>query len=181
MTSIDQRTRTEAAYFSYGTQFYVSARFAVSNRFIEIAGRLFHDAVEFYLKGVLSRTMPHDERKSLDHRLNDIWIHFKRVANDPDLDRFDYTIQTLDVLWDLRYPDSPRARSPRGFLLSWVEEEFVIPERKVGEKAYQLAPSRVEELVRAIYRVAGVDIEAIRRGLGPQARYVFDHMTPIGC
>ena len=181
MTTTGQQTRTEAAYFSYGTQFYVAARFAISNRFIQVAGRLFHDAVEYYLNGVLSRTMPHDDRKDLNHRLNDIWSHFKRVANDPDLDRFDYTIQTLDVLWDLRYPDSPPALTPRGFLLSWVEDEFVIPERKVGEKSYLLAPSRIEELVHAIYQVAGVNIEAIRRTLGPQALYVFDHMNPPGC
>ena len=179
MTTTGQQTRTEAAYFSHGTQYYVAARFAISNRFIEVAGQLFHDAVEFYLKGVLSRTMPHDDRKNLNHRLNDIWSHFKRAANDPDLDRFDYTIQTLDVLWDIRYPDSPPALTPRRFVLSWVEDEF--PEREVGEQSYLLAPSRIEELVRAIYQVAGVDIEAIRRTLGPQALYVFDHMTPIGC
>ena len=102
----DERHETEGAYFSYGTQYYVAARFAVSNRLTHIAGQPFHHAIEFYLKGVLSRTMPYDDRKDLNHRLNEMWRLFKQVAGQPDLDRFDYTIRTLDWFRDLRYPDA---------------------------------------------------------------------------
>jgi hypothetical protein len=180
-TATDERHWTEGAYFSYGTQYYVAARFAVSNRLTHVAGQLFHHAIEFYLKGVLSRTMPYDDRKDLNHRLNEMWKLFKQVAGQHDLDRFDYTIRTLDWFRDLRYPDAPPALRPRTFVLSWVDDEPPIPEPEADRKFCLLAPSLVEELVRAIYRVAGADIEAIRRTLAPPALHVFDHMDPIRC
>jgi len=156
-TVTDERHWTEAAYFSYGTQYYVAARFAVSNRLTHVAGQLFHHAIEFYLKGVLSRTMPYDDRKDLNHRLNEMWRLFKQVAGQPDLKRFDYTIRTLDWFRDLRYPDAPRALTPRTFVLSWVDDEPPSPESEDDRKFYLLAPSLIEELVRTIYLLAGAD------------------------
>jgi len=44
---------------------------------------------------------------------------------------------------------------PATFVLSWVDDEPPIPESEDDRRVYLLAPILIEELVRAIYRVAG--------------------------
>ena len=40
-------------------------------------------------------------------------------------------------------------------MLSWVDDEPPLPESEDDRRVYLLAPILIEELVRAIYRVAG--------------------------
>ena len=170
----------EPEYFSYAIQFYVAARFSVSNRFTPVVGELFHHAIELYLKGVLTRTMPYEDRMALKHRLNAIWREFKRATGAPGLERFDPTIRTLHRFSHLRYPDDPRARAARTYVLDFVDDPAPIPEADgTGRQFYHLAPNEIAELVRTIYHVAGVEPNAFHETLTPQARHFFDRLDPI--
>jgi hypothetical protein len=60
--------RLEAAsrlFFSTGTQYYVSGRYAVTAGLSPVAGNLLHHAVEMSLKGGLARSMELKELKDL--------------------------------------------------------------------------------------------------------------------
>ncbi len=63
-----------------------------------------------------------------------------------------------ETLKGLRGPDAPPALRPATFVLSWVDDEPPIPESEDDRRVYLLAPILIEELVRAIYRVAGRDL-----------------------
>lgn len=102
--SRDQIDGLKVQFFTHGTQYYVSARFAVTAALAPVSGNLFHHAVEMLIKGALCEHLDESQRKRLGHDLIPLWGAFKSQVSDPKLDRFDRVIEELDRFEDIRYP-----------------------------------------------------------------------------
>jgi hypothetical protein len=102
---IQQQTQQREIHFwERGCQNYIAGRFAFLAGLHPIAGNQLHHAIEFFLKGALSKSRTLDELRQ--HRLTDLWAAFKAEnANTTSLARFDAVVATLHAYWDLRYPD----------------------------------------------------------------------------
>jgi hypothetical protein len=75
-----------------------------------VAGNLFHHAIEFYLKGDLSRSVPRrDLRKRggrSGHNLECLWKVYKENHSVSALSAFDGCITDLQKFETIRYPDA---------------------------------------------------------------------------
>jgi hypothetical protein len=92
-------------YFNLATQYYVTARWATLSISGTVAGNLFHHAVELYLKGDLSRSMPRNQLKLFGHNLSRLWEAYKRKYSAVDLSSFDSSVKQLHKFETIRYPD----------------------------------------------------------------------------
>jgi hypothetical protein len=91
-------------FFQLGTQYYVAGRYACFAYSNPVAANLLHHAVEMFLKGELSRSIPLKKLKEdLGHRLPKIWDEFKIIA--PSLSAFDAVVAKLQKFEDIRYPN----------------------------------------------------------------------------
>jgi hypothetical protein len=98
--------RQEESFFERGCQYHVTGRFAFMAGLHPVAANLLHHAVEFVLKGALSKSQSMENLRKHLHRLPDVWNAFKtETGNTTPLARFDTVITTLHAHWDLRYPD----------------------------------------------------------------------------
>src|SRR6266481_4758116 len=93
-------------YFNLATQYYVTARWATFTISGTVAGNLFHHAVELYLKGDLSRSMPRNQLIIFGHDLSRLWKAYKRKYAAVDLSSFDNCDKALQKFEIIRYPDS---------------------------------------------------------------------------
>src|SRR5260370_6131973 len=102
---MQQRIMQQKSFWDRGCQYYVTGRFAVAAGLNPVAGNLLHHAVEFLLKGALSKTQTLDDLRKHSHKLLKIWEVFKTAIGDAALGRFDPAIAALHAYEDLRYPD----------------------------------------------------------------------------
>src|SRR5260370_15917615 len=101
-----QLTQREIQFWQRGCQNYIAGRSAFLADLHPVAGSLLHHAIEYFMKGALSKNRTLDELRRLLHRLPDLWAAFKAEgAGALSLARFDAVVATLHAHWDLRYPD----------------------------------------------------------------------------
>jgi hypothetical protein len=157
-------------FFSSATQYYISGRYAVFAGLGPVVGNLLHHALEMYLKGALSKTMPLDQLKKLSHNLPKVWKCFKAQVADPGLDTFDALISSLHAFEELRYPDSALSR---GIMVKISVSR--VPGASTGaparrEPRYELYLEEVDALVDKIFATASVDPRFFLHGLNSHAR-----------
>jgi hypothetical protein len=104
----DERDRLRFDYFEPGLDYYVAGRFTYYATFAaSAAALLFHMAVERFLKGcLLAAGLGEDQRKKLEHKLNDLWTEFRKHAVDASLDAHAETVCMLDAFYVFRYPEN---------------------------------------------------------------------------
>jgi hypothetical protein len=158
-------------FFTYGSQYYVSARYAVLAGLMPVAGNLHHHAIEMLLKGALAKSMSSEDLQfKLGHRLRKkIWKEFKKRAANPALAKFDPVIKELDKFETIRYPD---LFIKKGALVVFdVTKAGVIhrdfPNR--SEPQYGLCLEEIDELVVAIFDVAGKNQKVFLNFMKPEA------------
>jgi hypothetical protein len=95
-------------FYKIALEYYVSGSAALLCNNSLIAGILQHHAVEFLLKGQLSKTIPLEDlknRKKFGHKLPKLWIAFKSLFPTENLTEFDILIDELEKFETIRYPD----------------------------------------------------------------------------
>jgi len=161
-------------YFTLGSQYYVSGRFATHAKLMPVCGNLLHHAVEMYLKGALCQHVSNidlKDRKTFGHDLMKLWRALKKIAVDQTLDRFDKTISYLNPFERIRYPDKTMKR---GMLCRIGFEEGDLPpvakrpERK--EPHYNLLVGEIDDLVSVLFKKASRNPVAFFNWLGPDGR-----------
>ena len=141
-------------FFQYGTQYYLTGRFAAFAGQTPVVGNLMHHAVEMFLKGALSKSMALSEmKKTLGHQLDKTWRLFKTDVDDRTLDRFDKTIEMLDAFEDIRYPDEIIEKGA-ALQIDIRKATPVVPEFEGGHSVphYMFSLEEVDELVAAIFK-----------------------------
>jgi len=164
-------SNTLRLFFRAATQYYITGRYAVLARLGPVAGNLLHHAVEMYLKGSLSRTMPLDEVKTLRHNLPQIWRVFKAQSENAGLARFDSLVSSLDAFEELRYPNSALAEGME--LTMGLSRSTAAPSAEVGARSipsYELYVQDIDALVTEIFKVASVNPAFFTSGLSERAR-----------
>jgi hypothetical protein len=157
-------------FFSTGTQYYVSGRYAVIAGQAPVAGNLLHHAVEMFLKGGLAKSTTLAQLKGLSHNLPNLWGTFKTTFNAPTLSTFDPLVTSLHEFEELRYPDSILAK---GMAVTMgvtrpPAAPGVAPARP--EPSYELYLDEVDALVGRVFKVASVNPAAFFGGLPARAR-----------
>jgi hypothetical protein len=91
-----------------GGQYYAIARFCASLFYVPVSVTMFHHAIEMLMKGYLVKT--HSARllasKAYGHNLQSLWALYKSTIRDESLSRFDKSINDLNEVEKLRYPDN---------------------------------------------------------------------------
>jgi len=163
-------TREEEMFFSFGAHYYVTARFAVCSGMTPLCGNLFHHAIEMLLKGDLSRKISLKElsTRKYGHRLRSLWEQFKVEHPDPDLKRFDASIDNLERFEDIRYPDLILQKG----LISNISFHPLPPAGGPlrSEPKYDLLIPEIDELVHAIFEVSNKNPTFFFQSLNPDGR-----------
>jgi hypothetical protein len=104
--SAARRDAASHRFFTVALEYYVTGRGAARSWCIQIAGNLFHHAVEMLIKGQLARSLSLDDlKKQFGHSLPKCWAAFKGQFPGEDLSEFDPMIAALDKFETIRYPD----------------------------------------------------------------------------
>jgi hypothetical protein len=157
-------------FFKSGRQFYVTARFAAFAALVPVTGNLFHEAIEMFLKGGLSKT-GHTlvDLKKLGHDLQNLWSLFKAAFSDSALDKFDETIVALQAFEDIRYPHKIVATGMSTAINITRPASPTV--HSIGpEPKYDLCVQDVDELVGQLFRTVGANPSAFLRFSKPDAK-----------
>jgi len=147
-----------SAFYNWGTQYYLSGRFAFLNKHHPVAEILFHHSIEMFLKGALLYKGISEEKlkKDFGHKLKKLWETFKKFLQDPDLDNYDDLILELDKWDDIRYPragniamvfDTHHNPKPTKITFSKGNEPEI----------YTVTLENLDKLVKIIFNVTSVD------------------------
>lgn len=158
------------SFFSTGTQYYVSGRYAVIAGLIPVAGNLLHHAVEMFLKGGLAQLMELSELKALGHQLPKVWSVFKERLGTDGLERFDPVVTSLHAFEELRYPDSIIFRGAQMTMGVTGQPILGRSAQIIPTPSYELYLSEVDPLVGAIFETASVSPPFFTAGLRPHAQ-----------
>jgi hypothetical protein len=91
-----QRFMQQTSFWERGWQYYIAGRFAISAHLNPVAGNLLHHAIEFLLKGALSKTHTLRELRQHLHALPPLWEAFKaEIIGDANLSRCDSAVAAL--------------------------------------------------------------------------------------
>jgi len=151
-------------YFDKATAYYVAGRFAFFAELTEVAGNLYHHAIEMYLKGCLVRAgVSEEKRRKLGHRLDETWAAFRQDARDPALDRFKGVIDDLHVFEKLRYPES--APLDMAVALEHKRGDIVIDPTFSVKHRFHLILGDLDDLVIALHRAGSVNASALMVGV----------------
>jgi len=162
---MQQRIMQQTSFWERGCQYYVAGRFAVSAHLNPVVGNLLHHAIEFLLKGALSKTRTLPELRQHLHALPPLWETFKAEIGDANLSRFDAAVAALHTYEDLRYPDKA-LKDGMGSMISShrlqlpPEMAAELNRRRAGLPSvpeYELCLRDIDELVEAIFAVAKVN------------------------
>ena len=157
--------RTKMEFFELGIHYYIAGRYAVFSGLVLIAGNLHHHAVELLPKGCLSDGVDFANLKKLRHSLTNLWDTFKKINPDSQLLEFDQTINDLDHLEDLRYPDE----IPKGKVVSISPGGIVKP---------VVPPQRGKEVPSIPFRIQN-SINSLKLYL--ELGLLIQHSSSIGC
>jgi hypothetical protein len=141
--------------FRYGGQYYAAGRYAAFAGFNPVVGNLFHHAIEMFIKGALSKSLPLKIlRDNFGHKLPKLWDEIKKT--DPALSRFDNLIVSLDKYEEIRYPDKLLLEGASLHIdITKVGAEM---NKSSGEHAdklpvYKVCVEEIDELVAALFRL----------------------------
>lgn len=145
-------------FFQLGTQYYVTGRYAFFAYSNPVAGNLLHHAVEMFLKGELSETIPLERLKNyLRHNLLKIWDEIKKVA--PTLTAFDEVVAKLQKFEDIRYPDKILSDGMSSYIgITFLDGSSLTVDHSTGmwpeKPQYKLQLEEIDQLVAAIFEIA---------------------------
>jgi hypothetical protein len=155
--------RLSIEYFKLATQYYVSARFSALAQLMPVTGNLFHHALELFLKGSLSSTIPSPQlKKKYGHRLQALWEEFKNAHSDPELNSFEPVIKSLDQFENIRYPES--LVEGGGELIvqpTTLPETRSLTPRPSPLPRHQIVLQQLDTLVYAILQRSDINPEAL--------------------
>jgi hypothetical protein len=172
-----ERYMQRTSFWERGCQYYIAGRFAVSADLNPVAGNVLHHAVEFLLKGALSKTRTLRELRQHLHALPQLWEAFKAESGDASLTKFDPAVTALHAYEDLRYPDkvlkkgmgsmisSHRSQLPPEMAAEMERRRASLP--SVPE--YALCLQDIDELVEAIFAAAKTNPRFFFNGKNPKA------------
>jgi|SRR5436309_6727819 len=145
-------------YFRTALEYYISARFAALSFFIPMAGVLFRDAIELYLKGLLCLHLDEGERRELWHDLVEAWTEAKKFIGDDSLSGFDQLVAGLDKYWGVRYPDEI---VKEGIManITFVRGPVAPPSGR-REPYYVLTVDELDEFTAMLWKKSGLNIKA---------------------
>ena len=161
-------------FVEYGCQYYLAGRFGAFAGLTPIVGNIMHHAVEMLLKGALTRSMTTDRIKAeLRHHLLRTWAAFKVQVGNPELDRFDDTIATLNAFEDIRYPD--KLFDEGALLMVDITKAGRALQTTNGAAAastpkYEICLEEIDELAAVIFKFAKINPTAFFSWLQPAAR-----------
>ncbi len=169
----------------YGLAYYVSGRFAV-HAGVFISPNLLHHAVELLLKANLSLRDTADQireygyRQSYGHSLGSAWAEFKRRNDDRTLAAHDETVEKLDKVENVRYPDD-LLKSGGSFSVG-LYEPAPAPDGIAPEQRYEMYLPAVDRLVKLLFDKSEINPDVMRKIITqqPAARYFTENnATPL--
>ena len=167
-------------YFRVGVEYYISGRQAVL-ALHNVAGNLFHHAMEMMLKAPLRDSLtPNELRTKYMHRLTKVWADVKTMANDNRLDAFDEFVMTIDMWEDLRYFD-PKPNESVLLRLNPRRSGVTVTTR-VPSKTYEATMEDFDEFFKtllAVYSLSPSDIRSSMIGFAAEPAYDQANLHPI--
>ena len=158
-SSARKEERLKESFADYGTQYYVAGRLTAKSGLLPAYGNLLHHAVELYLKSALIPTLTLADMKSrkYGHNLGALWERYRRMVNDPALDRFDSTIAALHDFESIRYPDEIVEKGMQCWV-TWTSAQVTTASGPAADVPnYQVIISEIDELVLEILNHASVN------------------------
>jgi hypothetical protein len=171
----------DSYYFNLATQYYVSARWATFTISGTVAGNLFHHAVELYLKGDLSRSVPRNQLIIFGHNLNRLWEEYKRKYSAVGLSSFDNCIRALQKFETIRYPDSI---AKRGMFFSIPVArpqpplDFSVAGGATTPPTYSVVVNDIDQLIGKLFAVSSLNPDFYLAPLGVEGRAVLRRDNP---
>ena len=147
-------------FYQMGLAYYAAGRFASSAALMPVNGNLLHHAVEMILKGFLTQTLSLEQmaKNPYRHHLPSIWREFKRFHPSENLDGFDGLVDRIHEFDSIRYPDNVLK------LGAVISTGFVSGNLVSGptpaQPVYQLSVTELDELMRTLFRLCGINPEA---------------------
>ena len=173
----EDKDRLLTEYFGTALHYQVAARYSAAAWFTPAAGNLAHHAIEFYLKGALIKKLDEKVRRKFRHNLPRLWRLYKKERSNPALDKFDQTIRDVNKFERIRYPEEI-------FRLGMLAEIGFArsPSPPPGAKAppgerYVLALDEVDELVKLIFQIEGLNPQFFIGRLNEHGKRYLDHQT----
>ena len=165
----------DSYYFNLATQYYVTARWATFTISGTVAGNLFHHAVELYLKGDLSRSMPQNQLRIFGHNLNRLWKAYKRKYSAVGLASFDNCIRALQKFETIRYPDSI---AKRGMFFSIPVARaqpplvFSVAGGAITPPTYSVVVNDIDQLIGILFSISALNPDFYFAPLSMEGRAV---------
>jgi hypothetical protein len=158
-TQDEDKDRLRTEYFRTALHYYILGRYATTAQFSPIPGNLIHHAIEFFLKAALIEQLDEAARRNkFRHNVRKLWRRYKRERNNPGLAKFDQTISDINKFERIRYPEE-MLRLGMLAEIGFVRNTFVPPPGAnwpTGAR-YQLALDEVDELVKLIFQIEGIN------------------------
>jgi hypothetical protein len=176
---VREKLDTDPQYLAIGIQYYIAGRSATFAGLIPVTGNLFHHAVEMFLKYFLLKSHPRSKLKyQFRHSLPKLWRAFKKIANEPSLNKFNGLVSALDKVEGLRYPTGSYI-----FTLSVTKDENSPASGPgvIGFEQYNFSLEEIDEFVTAILkgRVAPGWISALLVKDEAKSQYLRENQHPF--
>ncbi len=159
-SAIDEFPSADYHFYLMGLQYYLVGRFGAVHGVSPVAANLLHHAVEMILKGRLAHHHSLKVLKNkLSHHLDKCWTEFKILFPTENLTHFDNVVDKLNEFEELRYPDEI-LRGGAFISCAFVTAARVpAPGPSVVEPAYVLSVTDIDELMRKLFTLCGINPE----------------------
>jgi hypothetical protein len=162
---------TPPLYFKIGVEYYVAGRAAWHHNHFQIAGNLFHHAVEMMLKAVLMQKSVYTAQQLKDkfrHGIRRLWNETTRQVPF-DWSRFDIFVTDLDKWEKIRYGEFPEGK-PKNLRIDALRIVRSLP-GKPGHDEYRLCLEDADELFVVLARELGMGHSSFVHDIliGPEA------------
>lgn len=167
--SIPSNDAGQLEFLRTGTQYYISARYAVWANFDPVAGNIFHHAVEMILKSILLNndlTLA-SLKNEYGHDLEKLWVKFKSLYPGNELDGYDEDISELHKYDDIRYPDELVEKGRISFIGRQRHSFTGVPTQFSDMPKYALGLDEMDALVRKIIDVTTINPKWITETIFP--------------
>ena len=156
---VDKSERLSSLYLELGSQYFVIARYCASISFGPIYATMFHHALEMLIKGCLIKSYSSQDLKRVGHNLSKLWSMLKSSTGTKTLTRYDKTINDLNKVELIRYPD---AMAKQGFVLN---VKLGIPEpsrisKKNNQPQYFVNVSDLDDIALEVFNICKVNPKA---------------------
>jgi len=141
--------------------YYITGRFAAINQ-LNIAPNLMHHAIELLIKFTLLKDVPQSQRSAetvqlgqkYRHRLNALWLQYKRHIGPADLSRFDPVIAELDRWENVRYGGFPNAGASVAKSIGLVRAPVRTSKTR---DIYVFGLHEIDDLFTAMFAASGIN------------------------